>query len=535
MTVRRTWEARGMSGEGIHTLMECRRRSATLRGKGYSYDQIAEVFSMYHDVSPLRLYRYAYGLTAAEAAARYNDVDPAGTAALRESRLYEFEYWPRHGIRPSARAIALFAHVYRTSARHLVTDAVYASYTPADRDLIDRTDHGSHPSHRTHRAPAAPARHVTMSQEAARPMAPVLTPKDCAALLRALAAEEADVKRRDLLFELTLTLGGAPALVLLRHLSPPEKDRLVTAVHASNRVDTATVEIIEKLTARCRRLDDDFGPGTVLPIVDGQRSLVADFLSNEILPPGLRDRLTRTYAELSQLAGWLHHDLLNHAGARLRYQEGLTAAHQIADRTLIAYLHTCLANLSRYQGHIGQALDHIYAAEGWVRHSPSPLLRSVHAVDLARILAVHGSARDSAQALGRSLHFAEQPRTEADPSYLYWWSAKGVERHTAACTLAWGRPDDAIHTAERALAGEMRRPARGRTLLEYAEALIQKREIPAAADKIREAAQITVGHSSGRLTDSIRETRAHLHPWSGNKHIRTLDEQLRSLGITTPP
>ncbi|MFC4585459.1 hypothetical protein [Sphaerisporangium corydalis] len=525
-----------MSGEGLHILLECRRRGEALRAMGYTFDEVADMFSVCHDVSPLRLYRYAYGLTAAEAAARYNDLDPAGTAALRESRLYEFEHWPQRGMRPIARTIALFAHVYRTTARRLVGDQVYASYSVRDRDLIDRTDHrSSHATQRSSGVPAALPGHATMGQEveAARPAAPVPGFKDCAALLRALTAEEADVKRRDLLFELALALGGAPALVLLRHLSPPEKDRLATAIRSSTRVDVATVELIEKLTARCRRLDDEFGPAKVLPVVEGQRNLVADLLHRESLLPALRDRLIRAYAELSQLAGWLHHDLLDHPGARRRYQEGLAAAHQIRDPTLIAYLHTCLANMSRFQGRIGEALDHIYAAQGWARQSPSTLLRSVHAVDLARILAADGSARDSEHALVQSRHLAERPRTEADPSYLYWWTAAGVERHTAGCMVAWGRPDDAIRTAERALSAGMRKPARGRTLLEYAEALIDKREIAAATDKIREAVHITVSHSSGRLADTVRQTRARLQPWAGNKHVRTLDEELHSLGITT--
>ncbi|MET8145986.1 hypothetical protein ABZU32_37255 [Sphaerisporangium sp. NPDC005288] len=526
-----------MSGEGVHVLLECRRRSEALRAMGYTFDQIADLFSVCYDVSRLRLYRYAYGLTAAEAAARYNDLDPAGTAALRESRLYEFEHWPQRGMRPTARTIALFAHVYRTTARRLVSDRVYASYSVRDRDLIDRTDHrSSHSAQRPSAAPVAISGHVTMGQEveAARPAVPVPGFKDCAALLRALTAEEADVKRRDLLFELALALGGAPALALLRHLSPPEKDRLATAIRSSTRVDAATVELIEKLTARCRRLDDEFGPAKVLPVVEGQRALVADLLHRESLLPGLRDRLIRAYAELSQLAGWLHHDLLDHPGARRRYQEGLTAAHQIRDATLIAYLHTCLAAMARYEGRTGSSLDHIYAAQGWARQSPSTLLRSVHAIDLARVLAANGNVRDSEHALTRSRQLVEHPRTEADPSYLYWWTPSGVQRHATYCMLAWGRPDEAIDSAQRALSPAAISPLmRGETLLIYADALTQKREIPAATDKIRQAARITVRHSSGRLADTIRQTRTRLEPWATNKHVRTLDEELASLGITS--
>ncbi|GGL06703.1 hypothetical protein Sme01_66970 [Sphaerisporangium melleum] len=521
-----------MSGEAIQVLLECRRRSEALRAMGYGFEQIADVFAVYHEVSPLRVYRYTYGRTAAEAVALYNDLDPAGTAALRESRLYDYEHWPRRGMRPTARTVALFAQVYQTAARRLVTDEVYASYSLRDRQLIDRTDHRHLPAQQPSRAPSPVSQHVTMGVEAARDMVPAPTVQDCASLLRALRAEEADVKRRDLLFELALALGGAPAVILLRHLSAPEKDRLAAAVRSSTRVDSGTVEVIEKLTARCRRLDDDFGPETVLPIVNGQRRLVADLLRRETLLPGLRDRLTYAYAELNQLAGWLHHDLMDYAGAHRRYQEALTAAHEVADPTLISYLHTCLSGMSLHQGLVGEALDHIFAAQGWARQSVSTVLRSVHAMDLARALATAGRVRESEQALAQSRHFIDQPRSEADPSYLYWWSPNGVRKNTAFCMLAWGRPDDAIDAVERTLAAPItRKLARGEALLYYARALTQKREIPTAVDKIRGAAQITIGHSSGRLAESVRQARARLQPWADNKHVRLLDEELRSLGI----
>ncbi|GII79043.1 hypothetical protein Sru01_40250 [Sphaerisporangium rufum] len=524
-----------MPGEGTQVLLECRRRSEALRAKGYTFEQIADLFAVFHDVSPLRRYRYAYGRTAAEAVALYNDLDPAGAAALRESRLYDFEHWPRRGQRPTARTVALFAQVYRTAARRLVTDEVYASYSPRDRRLIDATDHRHLPAQRASGAPSPFPGHVTMGQEAAvRDPVPAPTSQDCAALLRVLGAEEADVKRRDLLFELALALGGAPAVVLLRHLSPPEKDRLAAAVRATARVDAGTVEVIEKLTVRCRRLDDDHGPDTVLPIVDGQRRLVADLLSRATLLPDLRKRLTYAYAELSQFAGWLHHDLMDHAGARLRYQEGLAAAHQIGDPTMIAYLHTCLSYVAVFRGEAGEALDHVFAAQGWARRSPSNLMRSVHAMELARVLARRGETNDSERALAQAAALVEHPRTEDDPTYLYWFTIGQVQASTADCQLYWGRPDDAINSVTRTLAAPTTFSlARGHALLHYAEALTRKREVPGAVDKIRGAAQITTRHSSGRLADSVRQARARLQPWAGNKHVRTLDDELRALGIIT--
>ncbi|MFC4586809.1 hypothetical protein [Sphaerisporangium corydalis] len=525
-----------MSGEGYRVLLDCRRRSATLRAKGFSHDQVADIFAAFYDVSPLRLHRLSYGRTAAEVVATFNDLDPAGTACLREGRLYDYETWPSRGKRPSARALTILAQIYRTTARRLVADQVYASYTVRDRDLIDHTDHRHLDTHRPRHIPASKAGHVTMERPGVRTdgHAPSPAPADCAALLRALAAEEADVKRRDLLFELALALGGIPALALLRHLSPTEKDRLAIAVRTSGHVDFQTVAVVEKLTARCRRLDDEFGPETVLPIVESQRDLVAGFLRRESLSPGLRDRLIRTYADLSQLSGWLHFDLLDYPGAKHRYQDALTAAHQITDAALIGYLHDCLSHMYLRQGSTGLALDHIFAAREWVRKSGSGLLASVHATDLARVLARTGERRASEFALDQSATAIQRPRNENDPAYLYWWTANGVRKNTAYCMLALGRPEETIRAVEAALAApQARKLARGETFVYYADALIRKREIPAAADTLREAARLTTQHSSNRLADSVRQARARLQPWADNKHVRTLDDELHTLAITS--
>ncbi|OUC96193.1 hypothetical protein [Streptosporangium minutum] len=72
---------------------------------------------------------------------------------------------------------------------------------------------------------------------------------------------------------------------------------------------------------------------------------------------------------------------------------------------------------------------------------------------------------------------------------------------------------------------------RGILQLEYAAALVQKREITEAAVMIGEATQIVVGHSSARLAHSVRQARARLQPWEDNKHVRALDERLRALAI----
>ena len=83
-----------MSGEGYRAPLQARSWSKRLREKGFTWDQIADVLALTHQVSPLWLYRLAHGRTAADVVAMVNDADPAGTAALRETRLYEFGSWP---------------------------------------------------------------------------------------------------------------------------------------------------------------------------------------------------------------------------------------------------------------------------------------------------------------------------------------------------------------------------------------------------------------------------------------------------------
>ncbi|WP_433420883.1 hypothetical protein ACQP1V_09180 [Microtetraspora malaysiensis] len=108
-----------MSGTGYQTLLECRRRGRALRLHGFTVDQIALVLALDHDVSPLKLYRYANGLTATQVVTAFNDLDPSGGATLRESRLYDYEAWPAGGRRPSTWALTLLAQIYGTAPTRL--------------------------------------------------------------------------------------------------------------------------------------------------------------------------------------------------------------------------------------------------------------------------------------------------------------------------------------------------------------------------------------------------------------------------------
>ncbi|WP_214413821.1 hypothetical protein [Sphaerisporangium fuscum] len=356
---------------------------------------------------------------------------------------------------------------------------------------------------------------------------------DCAALFRALTVEEADVKRRELLFELAMALGGLPALRLLRHLSADEEVRLAQAVQGPGRVDAQSVTAIEKLIAQCWRLDEAYGPSKVFRLANAQRDLVARLLHEKSLTPALRDRLVTAYWSLSHLGGWLRYDVLDYAGAVQWYGQGLEAAHELGDPTRLSHMHGCLAILECDRGRPTQALDHAFAAQAWAQESPSRLQRAVSSQTLARALVDAGRGDHGLRALDRAYDLASASRTEIDPPHLYWCTPARMLWNRGHCLAATKRPDDAIKAGEQVLTQlhESAGRARGLVLLEQTKAFVQKREIIAAAQKLSDVADITTRHTSVRLVDSIRTTRQQLQPWATNTYVRDLDEKLRELGI----
>ncbi|MEV7965331.1 hypothetical protein AB0O34_05030 [Sphaerisporangium sp. NPDC088356] len=528
-----------MTGEGYRVLLSARRRSDILRAKGFTYEQIAAVLALDHQVSPLRLYRFAQGRTVSEVVNAFNDLDPAGAASLRDARLYDYELHPRAGRKPPLRALTTLARIYQTSARQLVSDSDYGTYCPLDREALDRADF-RHWDRHYHRPSAAGSSCASMKETPAwlaqsREARTGLQPEECADLLRALGAEEADVKRRDLLIELALTLGGMPALALLRHLTPEEEVRLARAGRAEGRVDAAAVATIEKLTAQCRRLDDALGPKTVLPVVDAQRDLVTRLLRRESLLPALRDRLIGVYAELSQLSGYLHYDLADYQAATKRFENSLEAALEIGNATLLAYVHHWLSDMASFQGLPAKAFDHAFAAQGWARRSPSHLLRARTNIVESWALALDGRPTPSLRLLETARNEAQKP-TPADPPYLYWITeSSALEGSSCFCFNALRRPDATITTVTAqldSLPGETYSREQAFGLIHHGNALIQKREIPEAAAKLSEAASVMAVHSSARLIHSLRSARRQLQPWSTYTHVRDLDEELHTLGFT---
>lgn len=531
-----------MSGEGYRTLRQCWERSQILQARGFTFGQITDVLALDHQVSPLRLYRYAHGLTAKAVCDHFNQLDPAATAGLREARLYDYETWPETGRRSPAWALTLLARIYQTNARQLLTDEVYATYRPTDRDVIDAADHRHLDVQQPRHQPDTKTGPTRASMEESKHTEPsliavsdgvALTPRACEDLFQAVCVQEADVKRRNVLFQLALALGGPPALALLRHLTPGESERLAYAIRAPGSLDGQAVSAIEKLTARCWQLDETIGPRKLLPLADAKRGIVIRQLQHASLSPKLRERLLGVSWDLAHLAGWAHYDLLDYQGATRRYTDGLETAHELQDPTRLAHMHGCLANMAVYRQQPTKALDHAFAAQGWAKDSPSNLQKAATSLVVARVLATARTTLASLRTLNQAATHAARARTDADPPHLFWCTPSRIYRHEVFCLAAMKRTDEAIAAGGRLLE-QLPTPLvrhRAEIMLEMSASLVSNREIPAAAVNIAQAAKATTAHSSARLAQSVRVARNALTPWARTSDVRDLDEQLRALGL----
>jgi hypothetical protein len=349
----------------------------------------------------------------------------------------------------------------------------------------------------------------------------------CGELLRAVTIEEDDMRRRQLLFELSLALGGLPALHLLRHLSPDEEDRLARAVQGTGRVDAATVATVEKLTARCRRLDDAYGPAKVLPVVEAKRDLVARLLKTQSLLPDLRTRLVHVYAELAQLAGFLRFDQMDYGRAAQSFDHALGASLECGDAVLTAYIHLWRSEMTSFAGQYTKGLDHALAAQGWARRSNSNLVRALSEYGESVALARTGDVSNGLRALELANHWAARP-TPYEPAYMYWITESGaMEAATGFVYGILGRSKDVLAMdRSRQPTGAYSREG-AFALIRTATALTHLKEIPEAANKLAAAIPLMRTHSSARLRHRYREARAALDPWSNNAYVRALDEQLR--------
>lgn len=528
------------------------KRARELRAKGMSWPHVVDVLALDSSASPLRLYRLAHNRSAADVVDEINQLDPAATAALRAQRLYDYEMWPEGGRRPSLWVLPILARIYHTSARKLITESTYASYSANDQGELDAADFSHLDEHNPRRAPVrfgyfpedqssdpdsvSPWLNATAEADEG-PYPAAVTNDESVALFRSVIGLESDPQRQETLLRLALALGGVSGLPIVHKLSPEDRERLADVIITPRRVDLGTVQILKNITEMCRKLDDTRGPETVLRAMLWFRTVVAEIL-RDTPRLSLWQNLVQVYAELSQFTGWLLYDLGHYKAADRHFKDGLAAAHEAQDIRTAAYIHCCLAHMAAFRRETMSALDHVFAAQGWASRSGSRLLASYTEQLAAWAFADAGWEPPTGKALLRAQKLLPDMVGDNDPSYLYFVDRGFTVGFGAGCWHRLNRSKRALAESEEAIAltDPLLAPRNlGFRLLDRAGALLAQKEIPEAARLSLDIADIVTAHSSVRLTKQLHALRGQLQPWSGTPEMQQLDQRLTELNLSVPP
>lgn len=109
---------------------------------GWPIDQIAEEMQRRFGDRPLASYRNAFGLSQAEVAEKWDALcPPEGETLMTGTRISAYERYPAAGTkRPTAGVLAVFAQIYATTPRHLITPDQYKQLPAQERLLVDQLE-----------------------------------------------------------------------------------------------------------------------------------------------------------------------------------------------------------------------------------------------------------------------------------------------------------------------------------------------------------------------------------------------------------
>lgn len=423
----------------------------------------------------LRVLLHRAGLTPEQFAGRLNRLAGRLGMAVRLDRKTPYK-WLRGGS-PRAPWPALAAVV--------LTELLTAPVTP--RDLGWRPRSGG-----MEFVPASSGLDLTWTAEGA--------------VVAAAALAEIDIMDRRIFLYLTGSALTQPALDWL--IAQPAG---AIAGTVGRRVQHHHVDDVERLIAGLRRMDDQFGGGTVLELVKGHLRFVIDLLRHHRYDAAVGTRLHGAAAELLRLGGWLSFDSGQHAQAQRYWVVALHSAHAAGDAALGANV---LGFMSCQAKDLGLYHEAVRLAEAARRGYPggSPRVRAILAMRIAEARAQTGDSTGVRTAVDEAYQ-ALETAGGGDPEWSYWLDGAQVDAMAGYCygRLAdWPRAQSHLTAALRAQAdGYHREDALRRALLAGAYARageperaceIGGRAVAALADEVDSAR--CVGHVR-RLQDAL--------------------------------
>ena len=336
--------------------------------------------------------------------------------------------------------------------------------------------------------------------------------------------------RREFMRQVTALVGTATMEAVLDIGGPDELDRFSLAVGRPTRVDRATVQHLEAVTATHRQLYHHLSSLELVDPVTGHLRGVTRLLRGA-QHRLLRRRLAAIAGETAGHAAWLFHDLGDQKLTERYYADAAIATRKAGDPALDAYVSGFKSLVRASQGEPKAALTLARAARLVGTRSATATTRSWLAGLEAQALATLHESKACFVVLRQAETAIGQARPEEDPPWMYGFDEARLAALAGSCYRQLGKTAAAERTLQEALealdASRTRR--RSEALLELALVQLEKEDIDKAcrfATQSYEAA-VEVGSVLGQRR--VRAFRSRLDRWSDAEAVRRLDEQLAGL------
>ncbi|MDQ3274325.1 MAG: hypothetical protein M3Q39_04650 [Actinomycetota bacterium] len=252
---------------------------------------------------------------------------------------------------------------------------------------------------------------------------------------------------------LLLTLLGAGACVPVHEwlIARPEADAAV-AHPSGSPLSVGIVDHLDDIVGQLRRMDDQVGGSTLLPLVRAHLRHVFELLDQRRYTDMVGRRLHATAAELLRLGGWSVFEDGHHPQAQRYWIAALHAAHAAGDRALGANI---VRSMSEQAENLGQIRTAVTLAETARVGYPGASPRIAAMLDL-RAAEAHAHDRavtECRRALdGAFDRLGDAPGSLGEPDWCYWLDEAQTHAYAGACYLHledWGRARQHLRTALR--------------------------------------------------------------------------------------
>jgi transcriptional regulator with XRE-family HTH domain len=335
--------------------------------------------------------------------------------------------------------------------------------------------------------------------------------------------------RREFMRQVTALVGTATMEALLDVGGADALDRFSLAVGRPTRVDRATVQHLETVTATHRELYHHLSSFELVDAVTGHLRGVARLLRGA-QHRVLRRRLAAVAGETAGHAAWLFHDLGDQKMTE-RYYADAAIATKAGDPALDAYVSGFKSLVRASEGEPKAALALARAARQAGARSATATTRSWLAGLEAQALATLHQSKACFVALRQADTAIGQARPEEDPPWMYGFDEARLAALAGACYRQLGKTAAAERTLQDALAALDVSCTRRRSeaLLELALVQLEKDDIDEACRFAGQSYEVAMAAGSVIRQRRVGEFRSGLDQWSDTEAVRNLDEQLAGL------